>query len=170
MVTINKRIVSLALTAAAVRMLMAAPAGENFSDKIREFISDGRLVTATINFQFGKPEETPPVEIVIDEPPSAELLTTEKLMLSLTDDEPEDSKPLTPEESAQIVDTTIYSGMKINNDSSFEIDTAALMSQPLTQRRQLLHGRWRWRISIPQLPLSSLAKMLPLCLTPLRLE
>lgn len=124
----------LAAAGAAILALKAAAvcgAGAVASSWLEELFDSGRMVSASLNLEFGRHETPAPQP---SQPPALETGAPE------ASDEPAAETPAAspdpePQESGgpRIVPTTIYGGLTIKNSTSFDIDVAELVAQGAPQ-------------------------------------
>lgn len=134
----KKGIVSMVLVGAAFRLAMLAGAGEAVSEWAREISSDGSLITATLSFELGsRPgpaedvEEDAPQKIQ-EAPQQGETRKLVSTMQVKVTPDPGRAGKSGPEETPEIVPTTINAGVSVKNDTSFNIDLDALAAEGLS--------------------------------------
>lgn len=108
-------------------------AGEALADKILVKVWDGKMISASINFELGSAVE--PMEAGGEEPKAARDDAAETLSRqsgeSHADETGEPEMSPSPPIELDIVPETIGEGITINNATSYDIDIAQLMSAPL---------------------------------------
>lgn len=135
----KKGVVSMVLVGAALRLAMLAGAGEAVSEWAREISTDGSLITATLSFELGsKPEQAgsagQPAPDSLETQGAAgperarELVSTVHVKVTPAPKTTEESEP---EETAEILPTTISAGVSVKNDTGFIIDLDALAAEGL---------------------------------------
>ncbi len=141
----KKGIVSVLLVGAAMRLAMLAGAGDAVSEWAREISSDGSLITATLSLELGSKPDSPQIsdeqeqseqELTDNSVPESpetvqELVSTMQVKVTPT---PEKQEEREPEETPEILTTTISAGVSVTNDTSFDIDMEALAAEGLSMR------------------------------------
>lgn len=125
-----KKLAAAGVLLLGARALTVSGAGEALAARLGEVLG-GRMVTASLELELG-PRESAAAESAPPEPelsfsfsPSPEPGTSPE-----PSPEPEEAAP---ESSANIVETTIYSGLSIKNSTSYEIDVGELVRLGPTQ-------------------------------------
>lgn len=132
----KKTLANLALLAAVTRFLLLPGVGGSLGEKIKDAIADGRLVTATINFQFGAPdkkgEPQPLTNIEEDDDATLPDSLVKTVIVTAVPKETGEPEIPPPMETPEVVATTIGGGLKIKNNTNFEVSAADILSKPLT--------------------------------------
>lgn len=118
-----KKLAAAGLMALGVRLALLCGAGAVVSDWVKEASSDGRLVSASLTLELGRRSDTG-TETTAPQPSAGAVAASP----AATDGGTEQAATPGPRDDADIVETTIYSGLEINNGTDLDIDTAALMS------------------------------------------
>ena len=130
--SVKKKVVAVALAAVGLRLALMTGMGSALVDWIQQQAKDGRLVSATLNVELGsaggKDEQALASETEAPSPEPAETVQPTG--------EPEDTENVTdippePEESQNIIATTL-DGSAIMNHTSFEADPAELMAEGMS--------------------------------------
>ncbi|NCC69180.1 MAG: hypothetical protein EOM14_13500 [Clostridia bacterium] len=123
-----KKLATAGLMVLGLRLALLCGAGVAVGDWLKEASADGRLVSASLTLELGQRTASGDTA-----PATAEILTEDE---SVTDQAvstaAEASAELETPEDADIIETTIYSGLAIRNGTDLSIDTAELMSEGLS--------------------------------------
>lgn len=137
----KKGIVGVLLVGTALRIAMLAGVGDAVSAWAKDITADGSLFSATLSLELGDGEETAAEPKVVQNDGEAELgqsspgdaIETVKLIQVQVTEAPEE-EPEKKENQPEIIETTMLSDASIRNDTSFEIDIAALAAEGLDLR------------------------------------
>lgn len=145
----KRGIMGAAVVALGLQLLAWTGAGRALSSYIREGVLDGRILTASINFELGgdqdtaavspsAPENTPPENepspsAAVSAPPVVTVLTPASSASPPPSPPPEESPDASPALET-IIPTTIQGGLSIKNSTSIDVDMGELMSEPLIQK------------------------------------
>ena len=112
------------------RALTVSGAGEALAARLGEVLG-GRMVTASLELELG-PRESAAAESASPEPELSFSFSPSPEPGASPEPSPEPEEAA-PESSANIVETTIYSGLSIKNSTSYEIDVGELVRLGPTQ-------------------------------------
>lgn len=124
----KKGIAAAVLMAAGMRLAMYAGLG----DEVEKWLagSDGRIISASLNFELGAPGETPSAENT----PSAEVMEFVPAVVTVQPSESPAPEP-SPEPTAagELIEPITEVGVEIDNDTSYEADPSVLLAEGLSQ-------------------------------------
>lgn len=122
----KKTLVSAALVGLALRLAMMAGAGETVAAWAQEKLSDGTLISATIDIELGGALDA----VAREESPGNESGTwTETVLVAVKPEGQEEAMNVGEQQTASVEVTTIVSEVDIRNDTSIEVDALALMAE-----------------------------------------
>ncbi|MGI5936837.1 MAG: stage II sporulation protein P [Oscillospiraceae bacterium] len=138
-VGLKKGIAVVALLALGLRLATLSGAGIKLGNWLRDLAESGQLISAVLTLEFGKKAENPqPAEAEEAKvvPPKGESLAVFAAASPQPGPQEEAAEEVLPENEheVEIVETTISGGLTISNDTGYEIDVEAIMSEPLTQK------------------------------------
>lgn len=117
----GKKLVAAALAVASLRLAVLAGAGTALRQQLDELFRNGGIVSASVDLELGPRGEDHSVGSDASPSPSPD---TETLTAH------ESAPPAAaPEDKGEILETTIYSGLSIKNNTSYDLDAAALMKE-----------------------------------------
>ena len=132
-----RKLAAAGLLVMGVKVAAVCGAGAVVSSWVDDIVSSGRMVTASLNLEFGqrgRPSSSPAVPAVLaparTDGPSAEVSPS-----------PPGEEPAAPsqpgeqytDEGTRIVPTTIYGGLTIKNSTGYDIDVGALVAEGAPQ-------------------------------------
>lgn len=132
-----RKLAAAGLLVIGVKVAAVCGAGAVVSSWVDDIVSSGRMVTASLNLEFGQrgtPSSSPAVPAVLapagTDGPSAEVSPS-----------PSGEEPAAPsqpgeqytDEGTRIVPTTIYGGLTIKNSTGYDIDVGALVAEGAPQ-------------------------------------
>lgn len=122
----KKTLVSAALVGLALRLAAMAGAGETLADWAQEKLSDGALISATIDLEFGGALDTVEVEGAAEEEAGT---VTETVLVAVKNQSEDEAMNVGEQQTASVEVTTIVSEVDIRNDTSIEVDAHVLMAE-----------------------------------------
>ena len=119
-----KKLISAGLVVLGARLAIMGGVG----DWIKEASSDGRLVSASLTLELGRPAEA------AAEPSIPAYCTVEIPSSTQAGNIAPQTPGLSSEDGPEIVETTIYSGLSIKNGTDLKVNVAELMAEGLSLR------------------------------------
>ena len=120
----GKKLLAAALAVASVRLAVLAGAGTALRQQLDELFARGGIVSASVDLELGPRDAAAEVS-----PAPTQAMSGEAEPLTAG---AEATAAQTPGGRDDILETTIYSGLSIKNNTSYDIDPAALMKEGMS--------------------------------------
>ena len=139
----KRGLAAVALAVMVTHLLFQAGLQEGLAARFRDALEDGSLLSASLSLELGAP--APAADTAASEPPEltekavpvaapeAELPALPRFTAFPGPGDKEEKPPPEETEPGDIRTTTIAGGLKITNDTGYEVDIAALLAEELTQ-------------------------------------